>query len=446
MNITIIILTFVAIALLMVAVLVLDKRNRKQVCESEGLRLKVAKLESDLEYARKEVVQTRENAEQRISEALAHRDKEEAVAKQEREAYNQKQLELLEEKFKTTSAELLKQRQEELKVANHDEVGKIVNPIEEQLKEVRAMLEKAKEGQATSMSKLEGQFATLVGQTQQLGRDANNLAEALKNKGKVHGDFSEMVLAEILTNSGLKEGLHFFRQDSYKGASGNELRPDVVVNCPGRDGEVGRIIVDSKCSLTAWADYVGATNEDERKDAEKRNLQSVKQHIKELAEKDYPKYVPNSMKYNLMFIPNEGAYILALNSAPNLNQEAFNQGVILVNPTTLMMVLFLVWQSWQGTRQEDNCRAIIEMATDMYDKMMGVVDTCATLGNQLDTAERTYQRAMNQLSDGKGNLLARVEKLKDMGVTSTKKVKTKRAKQLDFEINEIDGSDVAENV
>ena len=263
----------------------------------------------------------------------------------------------------------------------------------------------------------------MLKQTNQISQDATNLADALKNRGKVHGDWGEQVLEDILVGSGLRDGIEYSCQESFKGEKGAELRPDVVINAA--DGK--RIIVDSKVSLTAYADALGADNEEERAQAVHRNCESVKKHVKELAEKQYPKYVENSMNYVLMFIPNEGAYVMAMNHDRSLAQEAFRKGVIIVNPTNLMLTLHLVLQTWQQTRQEDNCKKILEAANGMYDKVIGLVDTCNTLGSQMDTANKTYQKAMNQLSEGTGNVLRRVEGLRELGVSSTKRVKTRKA-------------------
>lgn len=354
-------------------------------------------------------------------------------ALQSQKAVFNEQIALLKEEVKTSTAEVLRARQEELKSTNREEVGKIVDPLQKEIERMERLLSENKEGNDKNISSLEGQIRAMMMQSEKLGREANNLAEAMKHRGKVHGDFGEMVLEEILENSGLQRNFQFFTQQSYKGDHGNELRPDVVVKCPGQDGGEGVIIIDSKCSLTAWSDYVGAETDEQREDAKRRNLLSVKQHIKELADKNYTKYVPAAMKYALMFIPNEGAYVLALNCDSMLNQEAFRQGVILVNPTSLMMVLFLVWQSWQSTHQEDNCRAILDAAADMCDKMTGVVDTFTTLGNQFDTASRTYEKAMGQLSEGRGNLLGKMESLKELGVVTTKRPKVKRLKRSELD-------------
>ena len=201
----------------------------------------------------------------------------------------------------------------------------------------------------------------------------------------------------------------------------------MVVTCA--DGK--RIIIDSKVSLTAYTDALGAENEEERNAAVRRNYDSVKKHVKELADKQYPKFVPDSMNYVLLFIPNEGAYVMAMNYDHAIAQEAFRMGVIIVNPTNLMLTLNLVMQTWQNTRQEDNCKKILEAANGMYDKVLGLVDTCNTLGSQLDTAQSTYRRAMTQLSEGTGNVLRRVMGLKDMGITSTKRLRTRKATNTD---------------
>ena len=264
-------------------------------------------------------------------------------------------------------------------------------------------------------------------QTQQISQEATNRADALKNRGKVHGDWGEQVLSEILSNSGLREGIEYNCQESFKGDKGNELRPDVVVTCA--DGK--RIIIDSKVSLTAYTDALGAENEEERTAAVRMNYDSVKKHVKELANKQYPKFVPDSMNYVLLFIPNEGAYVMAMNYDHAIAQEAFRMGVIIVNPTNLMLTLNLVVQTWQNTRQEDNCKKILEAANGMYDKVLGLVDTCNTLGSQLDTAQSTYRRAMTQLSEGTGNVLRRVMGLKDMGITSTKRLRSRKAANTD---------------
>lgn len=367
--------------------------------------------------------QTLAEQERRERENRAERERTEAAAKTEREEQSRQQLELLKREFEASSLRLMKERQEELGKANTENVGKLISPLQQELENVRKLMGETRSANEKSTASLEGALQEMLRKTAQISQDATNLADALKNRGKVHGDWGEQVLEDILLGSGLREGDEYSTQQSYKGEHGNELRPDVVIHCA--DGK--HIIVDSKVSLTAYADALGAEGEEERKDAIRRNCESVKKHVRELTEKNYPKYIEGSLNYVLMFIPNEGAYVMAMNYDRAMAQEAFRKGVIIVNPTNLMLTLHLILQTWQQTRQEDNCRKILDAANGMYEKVIGVVDTCTSLGSQLATAGRTYDTLNKQLSEGTGNLLTRVDNLRSLGITSTKRPKVRKA-------------------
>ncbi len=358
-----------------------------------------------------------DNAIAQLEEDRKRYAEEKEAEKKNREQFEQKQLELLSAKFETTSQRLLKERSEALSDVNKQSMGQLLNPLREQMESVQKLMRETRSANEDSNAKLRGTIDSMVNQAQQLSQDANNLADALKNRGKVHGDWGEQVLDDILQGSGLREGEEYSRQMSFLGEDNNELRPDVVVNCA--DGK--RIIIDSKVSIKDYTDALGAADEKERELYIKNNLESVKKHVKELAKKNYPKYVPSSMNYVLMFIPNEGAYVMAMNANPSLGQEAFREGVIIVNPTNLMMALHLVLQTWQNTRQEDNCKKILKEASALYDKVMLAAETYDRLGQQMETAITTYKKGKGQLLDGRDNVLRKIEHLRELGVTSTKR-------------------------
>ena len=397
-----------------------DNALQQLEAQKQAHEKQLATLREDFQ---KRLEQTKADAKVQTMHLLQEKDK--AFADQEQRF--KETTDKLVAQMKTATEDMLKQRQEELGKANTEHVGKLLSPIQQEMENVRKLMADTRSANEKSTSTLEGALREMQKQTQQISQDATNLADALKNRGKVHGDWGEQVLADILSNSGLREGIEYNCQESFKGDKGNELRPDVVVTCA--DGK--RIIIDSKVSLTAYTDALGAESEEERTAAVRRNYESVKKHVKELADKQYPKYVSDSMNYVLLFIPNEGAYVMAMNHDHSIAQEAFRMGVIIVNPTNLMLTLNLVVQTWQNTRQEDNCKKILEAANGMYDKVLGLVDTCNTLGSQLDTAQSTYRRAMTQLSEGQGNVLRRVMGLKDMGITSTKRLRTRKAANTD---------------
>ena len=339
----------------------------------------------------------------------------------DREALFNAELSAMKSQFEAVSARLLKERSEEFKGENREHMETFTKPLLKELDNMREMLGRAKEGNDKNIAELNGAIKTMVEQSKKLGIDAENLADALKNRGKVQGDWGEVVLANILSDSGLRENLEYFTQKSYTDENGRELRPDVVVKCS--DGS--NVIVDSKVSLTAYTDYVSAENDEAREAACKENLASIVKHVDELADKNYSKVVPHAVPYVLMFVPNEGSYILAVNKDPAIAQKAYRKGVLIINPTNLMLALNLILLTWQNTRQEENCVNIMKTAEGLYEKFCGFTDNFVKVGRQLNVAQTTYADALAQLKDGKGNILSRFETMKQLGITSTKTVNEK---------------------
>ena len=412
-------------------------------------RVATAKLQSDLENALQNAEQVKANAMAHTQELLeakeqAHKAAIDAIEKRHAEAMiamerrHSESIEAERVRFKETmdkmtaqvqnaAGEILKQQQEELKKTNKESVEKLIAPLNQQMESMNKLMADTRSANEKSTSSLEGTIKQMVLQTEKVGLQADNLAEAMKNKGKVHGDWGEQVLDDILEGSGLREGIEFTKQEVITIGNRESYRPDFIINTP----EGGRIIVDSKVSLTAYTDAIGAETKEEYEQLVKKNYDSVWAHVTELAKKEYPKYVQGAMNYVLMFMPNEGAYVMAMNYNRSLAQEAYRKGIIILNPTNLMLTLNLVLQSWNGTRQQDNCQKILDEANGMYDKVIGLVDTGVTLSNQITTVASTCKKLTGQLSDGQGNLLKRVEKLRSLGITSTKHTKVRKFAKMD---------------
>lgn len=391
-----------------VAVYMLQRGNVSQAREEAGRQL----AEAEHRYAEAE-----QRERQRYDEMLRQQQEAQERAKQDTDRLHAEALERIKEQLKNETKDILRQRQEEFSQTSKERLDVLLSPLKQDLENMRTSVDKNKEKQIQLQTSMETRIEELLKQTNLTAESANTLADALKNRGKVHGDWSERVLEEILEESGLREGVEFEKQSVVRGEEEANMRPDVIIHFP----EGKNMIIDSKASLTAYTDALEAQTDEQRREAVKRHCESIRRHVKELTDKRYQNYVDNAMPYVLMFIPNEGAYVMALNENPRLLQEAYRQGVIIVNPTNLMMTLHLVLIAWQQTRQEDNCRRIIEDATKMYEKMITVVDSFTTMGAQLSTVSTTYNRAMGQLAEGRGNLLRQMESLKELGVTSTKK-------------------------
>jgi DNA recombination protein RmuC len=201
------------------------------------------------------------------------------------------------------------------------------------------------------------------------------------------------------------------------------LRPDAIFYLP----EGKSLIIDSKVSLTAYTDYINASVEDQPAMLAS-HLRSIKAHIDELARKEYPKYVKNSADFVMMFVPNEGAYLAALNADKDLWENAYNRHIVIISPTHLISVLKLMYQLWIRDKQTKNALKIADETGKLYDKFVSFVGDLEDIGKHLDKASSVYEEAFKKFSTGRGNIISRVENIRELGVSTAKKLKIEAEK------------------
>lgn len=327
----------------------------------------------------------------------------------------------LREQFAALAEQKLRASSEGLSDLNRRRVDEVLKPLQAELDRFRQAFEANRQQQVANKASFDQAIRDLGDRALRIGADAENLAKALKSESKTQGDWGEMVLANILAAAGLKEGVDYLPQAQETDAAGNKLIPDVEIPLP--NGE--KLLVDSKASVTAYLDYVAATDDAAKERAVREHLASVRQHMNELADKDYIKKVKGSQGYILMFIPNEGSYLLAMEHDRRLATDAFRRHVIIVNPTTLLLCLQIVALLRSREAQNENAEKISLAAAKMYEKFAGFSNTFADLGKRLDGLAGAYQDARKQLCDGKGNLVRQLEGLKDMGIVTAKSVNPK---------------------
>jgi DNA recombination protein RmuC len=257
---------------------------------------------------------------------------------------------------------------------------------------------------------------------EQVTRDANNLASALKGESKTQGNWGEMILETILEKSGLIKGTHFMVQQSMLAEDGSRVQPDVVVNLP----EGRNMVVDSKVSLTAYEQYYSAADDEAKAEALVRHLGSIRAHVKELNEKNYQGlYAVKSPDFVLMFIPVEPAFGLAVQNDSNLFYDAFNRNIVIVSPTTLLATLRTVGSIWRFENQNRNAVEIARRSGALYDKFVSFVNDLEDIGKRIGDTHKSYEAAMAKLSSGTGNLVKRAEEIRKLGAKTNKKLQGK---------------------
>ena len=257
-----------------------------------------------------------------------------------------------------------------------------------------------------------------------VGEEARNLANALTGYSKVQGDFGEMLLTDVLKNSGLQEGVHFFTQGVMTDSSGHEIKsesgrtmiPDVMVFYP----DDTTVIIDSKVSLNAYKDWMNAEKVEDRKRLAKAHVESVRKHVDELKTKDYASYIPadrRKVNYNLMFIPVEGAFRLMLEEDPMLWQVAKDNNVLIVSQMTLIIVLNMIQMAWKQANQEKNIAEVYKTAEELMSQLNGWMANYVKIGESLEKAMSSFEESTSKLKDSNQSVMKKIQKLEKLGLS-----------------------------
>lgn len=319
--------------------------------------------------------------------------------------------------FVNLSNKILEEKSKKFTEQNKENIGAVLNPIREQLGDFRKKIEDVYDKETKDRLSLYHEITSLKSLNEQMSKDAINLTKALKGESKKRGDWGEVILERVLEDSGLKNGREYEVQGSYRDDSGKLFYPDVVVHLPNKRD----VVIDSKISLNAYERYYSATDESDKASALKGHLMSIRTHINGLKGKSYDELIGvNSLDMVLMFVPIEPALMLAFEHDETLFQEAFKNGIFLVSPSTLTMNLQVIQNMWRYEYQNENAQEIAKRAGDMYDKFTGFVNELENIGDKLGKAQTAYNTARNRLIDGRGNLVSKVEAIRELGDLKTK--------------------------
>jgi len=328
----------------------------------------------------------------------------------------------LNERFEALAGRVLDDRVSRLQELQTQGLGQMLEPFRERLKDFERKVEESYNAERSERGSLRGELNKLLELNLRMSSEAENLSRALRGDTRTQGAWGEGILENILERSGLRKGEEYIVQAaemSLRNELGQPIRPDVIVRLP----ENRHLIVDSKVSLTAYAQYMNCDDPIEQEALAKQHADSVKRHIDGLAAKKYQTADQlNSPDFVILFMPLEPAFALAMRKRPEIQQEAWEKQIAIVSPTTLLVTLKMVAAIWKTERQERNALEIAERGGLLYDKFVGFVGDLEQVGRKFDEAQKSYAGAMGKLRDGKGNLLNQVELLRELGVKTNKRL------------------------
>lgn len=407
----------------------LRERQKENLELSQKANNTIAQLQKDLEASlieNADIQSQRDTAQKEVGilkEQMQHNKEEQAKAIQQ-------QLEMAKEQLQNATQEILKQREESLGKANVEQIGNVVTPLKEQLEAIQKQVTESIKTTTDNKASLERAIEDLMKQTKSISDDANNLTRALRNESKTQGTWGEMILEQLLENSGLVKDVHYELQSTLRDASGKivthdetgkRLIPDVIVHYPdGKD-----CIIDSKVSLNDFVDYCNAENPEDKEKALARHVMSVKKHVKELLEKDYSSYIKvprTATNYVIMFVPNESAMQLALHEDSTLWHYAFDKGVCITSEQNLLVLLRMIQMAWIQVQQAQNQQEVFDQARKLLDRVADFIERFNKIGEQIGKASETFSSAKDKLYNGQQSIIKAAKDMEKLGAkTSPKK-------------------------
>ena len=374
-----------------------------------------------------------------VSKQLQEEQKQQQLEqKQQQEEQMRQQLNLIREQMNSTSEKILKERAEQLSAVNKEQLSGILTPLQTHIQQMREAVERSDREHNSTMQRLDATIKTSIEQSRQVGERADKLAQALTGENKTQGNFGELRLKQLLEGMGLQEGEQFTLQETIRDKDGyvvyeedgHRLIPDAILHFPDKRD----VIIDSKMSFTAFEDYHNAETEAQRQDALKRHLTSMRNHVNELARKNYSKYIAEGhakLDFVLMYVFSESALQLALSNDATLWKDAYDRGVIITGSQNLYTMLRVLEMTWKQVRQVENQQKIMECANMIVDRVQLFAERFESVKQQLQKTQDSFDKLESITADSGQSILTPASRLLKMGASQN----PKRKKQLQQQQN-----------
>jgi DNA recombination protein RmuC len=426
-----VILTPILIIILVLIIVLFFKKPTVNNNVDALLQLKEQEHQKALNYLKDEKQKTEDELNDLRLTFMTERSKaikaeENLIAQQQKHNEQEKYIAELQQRFKlefeNIANKVLDDKTDKFTLQNKANLDIILNPLKENIKAFEEKVDKVYKAESDERNTLKGVISQLMNQSKQIQEDANNLTKALKGDQKKQGNWGEVILERVLERSGLTKDREYRIQTSLSSSDGSRMQPDVIIDLPDEK----HIVIDSKVSLIAYERFVSSDADEERELHIKQHILSIKTHIQGLSGKNYQElYQINSPDFVLLFIPIESSFGIAVQKDAEIFNYAWDRKVVIVSPSTLLATLRTISSIWKQERQNRNVLEIARLSGSMYDKFVGFLTDMESIGRNIKMSQDAYDKAINKLSTGPGNLSSTSEKIKKLGAKATKQIDTK---------------------
>ena len=386
---------------------------------------------------------------QQMSTELQRRDEEFKNQLQTSKEQFQEQLHTAREQFSNMAQQIMEASATKLKESNTEAMTGITKPLKDAVEKMQKAIHENQEKSAGYSASFAEQIRLMMEQTQQLGQKTESLTNVLRRDNKVSGNMGEIILGDLLASQGLTEGIHYEVQARLRDElgrplkhdeTGKEMQPDVILHYPqGQDA-----IVDSKVSLVAYEKYVNAENAEDKERYLQDHIKSVRQHVNELARKDYSKYIKNgrdAVDFVIMFVPFESSLQLALANDPTLWREAFEKKVFVTGEQNLLGILHMIHIAWVQNQQAENQKKVFGLAEQLLDRLGDFVQRYNDLGEKLKKVDDAYKFTKDKLEDGRQSVYQKAHELIGVGAKENANRRIPKPKNTDLLLDNEESTD-----
>ncbi|WP_276346048.1 DNA recombination protein RmuC [Daejeonella sp. JGW-45] len=381
---------------------------------SENLKTELDYLKVQLEVERDKLSDAMQSLESSRSYFKAQQEK---IEEQKLEIKNNQ--EKFNKDFELIASRILEEKTKKFTEQNRTSLDILLNPFKENIKAFEEKVERVYKAESDERNVLKGHIGQLIEQSNLMSLETQNLIKALKGDNKKQGNWGEMILERVLERSGLVKDQEYRIQASLQTGEGTRFQPDIVIDLP----DDKHLIIDAKVSLIAYERFVNCENDEETEVFLRQHITSIRNHVNDLSSKNYSElYKINSPDFVMLFIPIESCFSIAVQKDAELFNNAWDKRVVIVSPSTLLATLRTIASIWKQERQNRNVVEIARLSGEMYDKFVGFIGDMDSIGKNIKQSQDAYDRALNKLSSGRGNLSITAEKIKKLGAKTSKQL------------------------
>lgn len=335
----------------------------------------------------------------------------------------QEQMNVVREQFAGLANKVLDETSDRLRMQNREAMEHITKPINENFEQLQKAIQESDRESAKNAASLTERLRQVGEQAERMDKTATRLTNALRGDSKQAGDWGELVLNELLDSQGFKRGFDYDVQDTIVDTegvvvrnedTGRRMRPDVVLHYPGNQD----VVIDAKVSVKAYYDYVNEQNDVVKTQMLDRHVQSLRSHVKELAAKDYSRYIKEprtAIDFVIMYVPNEAALQVALARDPKLWNDAFEKKVFISSTQNLFAILRMIQIAWRQHSQTENQKKIVGLAEQLISRIGLFAERAQKVSRGIDSLQADFAE-LSKSVDGTRGILQKANEMKRLGI------------------------------